>query len=197
MVARYDAAWAARSIEYLKDRGVEVVAGLDDADITAISEAFGVPMPNELELLLRAGLPVSANWTDWRKGAATIHQETNAWLDRAFAFDIEHNDYWHPSLGIRPNHLDDAIAQAVAVLRTMPPVIPIYAHRFLTTAGEQRVVLSIWQAVDSIIYGTDLADYLAREFGLPHPDWTSANHPPVLGWEQLFDLYGTEGTDNR
>jgi hypothetical protein len=193
--APFDTEWAERVIEQLRNRGVKVAASLDDADIAEISEAFRVPMPQELALFLRAGLPVSPRWTDWRRGAATIHQETEAWLHRAFAFDIEHSNYWHPLLGVRPDQLDEAIAQAIAALRTMPPVFPIYAHRFLTTAGEQRAVLSIWQAVDSIIYGNDFADYLAREFELPRPTWTSTGNPAVPKWEQLFDLYGTEGTD--
>lgn len=72
------------------------------------------------------------------------------------------------------------------------PLIPIYAHRFLTTAPESgpRAVLSVWQAVDSIFSGNDLAAYFAREFGIDRPSWAVDNPPPVPVWEELFDLFG-------
>lgn len=191
MPTSFDAAWAESVIEQLRNRGVEVAAGLADDDIADIDAAFGVPVPEELALFLRAGLPVSPRWVDWRKGASTILRETEAWLDGAFAFDIERSGYWHPLLGVRPTRLEDAILQATTALRGMPPVLPIYAHRFLTTGAEPRAVLSIWQAVDSIVYGNDLADYFAREFMLPRPAWATTENPPVPDWEDLFDLYGT------
>ena len=52
-----------------------------------------------------------------------------------------------------------ALAQA-------PALIPIYAHRALPNEPLQagNPVFSVWQAVDTIVYGADLADYLRREF---------------------------------
>ena len=64
-------------------------------------------------------------------------------------------------------------------------MIPVYAHRYLP-AGRGTYghpVLSIYQT-DIIIYGTDLADYIDREFGsaerLISADWTPPPHGPLL-----------------
>jgi hypothetical protein len=45
-------------------------------------------------------------------------------------------------------------------------MIPVYGHRYLPagSGGFGHPVLSIYQA-DIIIYGTDLAAYIDREFG--------------------------------
>jgi hypothetical protein len=91
-----------------------------------------------------------------------------------------------------PNtHDADAVAQALEVVRAARPLLPIYAHRFLATSPSDgpRAVLSVWQPTDSIFYGNDMADYLAREFGLDRPDWAADDAPPVPVWEDLFDLF--------
>jgi hypothetical protein len=67
-------------------------------------------------------------------------------------------------------------------------MIPVYAHRYLPagrgTCGHP--VLSIWQT-DIIIYGTDLADYIDREFSAPDrpisTDWTP---PPLVPFWSEF-----------
>lgn len=71
-----------------------------------------------------------------------------------------------------------------------PQLIPIYGHRYLVTAPAEgpRAVLSVYQAVDSVIYGNDLADYLSNEFGVPRPDWATDARPSVPVWEDLFGL---------
>jgi len=195
MTTAFDEAWAESVIAQLTDDGVEIAPGLAADDLAEISAVFGVAVPAELALFLNAGLPTSQGWVDWRCSAQTVHDETVAWLDRAFSLDIEHSGYWHPLLGIRPPIVEDAVRQAVTALRVPPPVIPVYGHRFLTTSNDPRAVLSIWQAGDSIVYGNDLADYFAREFAVARPAWATPKSPPVPVWERLFDLYGTEGVD--
>lgn len=113
------------------------------------------------------------------------------WIHHGFAFDVEHGDYWHPSFGPRPARLADAIERALAVVDEAPPLFPIYAHRFLASQPVEgpRAVLSVWQAVDSIFYGNDLANYLTREFGIERPSWATAEAPPVPVWQDLFDLF--------
>jgi hypothetical protein len=188
MNSGFDEAWAASAVEHLSRGGVTFASGLDDEQITQISEAFEVQVPPELELLLRAGVPTSPKWARWTDGAQSVLESTREWIDRAFAFDIEHGQYWHPLLGVRPPDLGDAISQALEVVRSAPPLIPIYSHRFITTHEGTRAVLSVWQAVDSIFYGNDLADYLAREFGVSRPRWAESAEPAVPVWEDLFDL---------
>lgn len=193
MDAGFDEAWAASAVEQLGRTGVEFADGLDDEQLAQIGEAFGVHVPDELALFLRAGVPTSPGWAPWTDGAHSVLESTREWIERAFAFDIEHGQYWHPLLGVRPPDVDDAVTHALAVVRSAPPLIPIYRHRFITThAGAQpRAVLSVWQANDSIFYGNDLADYLAREFDIDRPEWATDEPPPVPVWEDLFDLFCT------
>ena len=192
MDSGFSEAWARTAVEQLAQHGVAFAAGLSDGQIARIGEVFDARVPDELALFLGAGVPSSPKWARWADGAEAVLDSTREWIDRAFAFDIEHGEYWHPLLGDRPESLDDAIHQALEVVRAAPPLIPIYAHRFITTHNRRgpRAVLSVWQAVDSIFYGNDLADYLAREFGISRPSWAAAKEPRVPVWEDLFDLWG-------
>jgi hypothetical protein len=197
MDANFDEVWAASAVEQLGRKGIEFTNGLDDTQLAQIGDIFGVHVPDELALFLRAGVPTSPKWARWTDGAQAVLNDTREWIDRAFAFDIEQGQYWHPLLGVRPPSLDDAVRQALAVVRAAPPLIPIYAHRFITTheGPEPRAVLSVWQAVDSIFYGYDLAEYFAREFQIDRPEWAADEAAAVPVWEDLFDLFGTGQSD--
>lgn len=190
----YDAGWAEETVARLKGVGIDFAAGLTVQEFDAIENSFGVAMPTELALLLTAGVPISEKWARWPDGPEMVAQDTRSWIDRAFEFDITVGDYWHPLLGERPESDTEAVAQALEVVHAASPLMPIYAHRFITTtsANGPRPVLSVWQAVDSIIYGNDLADYLAREFRIERPRWAAAQPAGVPVWDELFDIYGTE-----
>ncbi len=189
----FDETWAESVISALAERDVDVSTGLSTDDLKEIGDAFGTALPNELALVLRVGVPVSPKWAKWKDGPEVVATETREWLHRAFAFDIEHG-YWHEHLGHHPADTKHAIAQAQEVIDRAPPLIPIYAHRFLATepATGTRAVLSVWQAVDSIFYGNDLADYFAREFGIDRPSWAADKPPSVPVWQDLFDLFGLD-----
>jgi hypothetical protein len=175
----------------LADKGVQFAHGLAEREIEVAAETFGAPMPEELASLLRFGIPVSKGWAPWIDGSAAVANAGRAWIDRAFEFDIRQDQYWHPLFGPRPSSDDNAVEAALAFVRTVPPpLFPIYAHRFLVSepADAPRPVLSVYQAVDSIYYGNDLADYLAREFGIDRPAWAANNPAAVRVWDELFDL---------
>lgn len=189
--AGFDEAWADTTVRQLAARGVEFTEGLTAADVSALGSAFGTPVPPELAFLLQAAVPVSTKWAQWTEGPDAVAAEARRWVHNAFAFDIEQNAYWHPSFGLKSADPSSAIKQALAVVDTAPPLFPIYAHRFLVSrpSDDTRAVLSVWQAVDSIFYGNDLADYLAREFGIDRPSWAATEAPQVPVWEDLFDLF--------
>jgi hypothetical protein len=189
----FDAEWAAATIADLADRGVTIAPALTDRDIAAIGSAFRIEVPPEYALLLSAGTPASERWTNWHSDIDVVARDAHRWLERAFSFDIEHNAYWHPLFGQRPDSTTEAISMAMAYLATAPALIPVYGHRFLTTGPPPRAVLSVWQAGDSIVYGYDLADYLAREFDVPRPGWAASSPPPVPVWDELFDLFCLRG----
>ncbi len=91
--AGFDEQWAATAVTQLRDRGVEFASGMTDSDLAAIEARFGCPMPAELSMLLRAGVPVSPKWARWTEGADVVAAESREWLRGTFAFDIEHNGY--------------------------------------------------------------------------------------------------------
>lgn len=86
---------------------------------------------------------------------------------RRVVFDVRHNSFWPSSWGVRPPRDDDAEAEAREHLAAVPRVVPFFGHRYLTAglAIYDPPVFSIHQT-DVIYYGRDLADYLAREFGV-------------------------------
>jgi hypothetical protein len=184
----FDEAWAEGAIASLSARGETMAPGLTSRELDAIGEAFGVEVPHEYALLLSAGTPTSPRWVQWSDGPDAVADEARRWIDQRFAFDIEHNGYWSPLFGPRPPRTAEAVDRALAFLATAPVLIPVYGHRFLTTGAAPRAVLSVWQAVDTIYYGYDLADYLARELDVPRPTWAASDPPPVPIWEDLFDL---------
>ena len=77
-------------------------------------------------------------------------------------------------LGERPASLDAAIALATDSVSQWPPLVRVYSHRFMPTNPPDwgNPVLSVYQAVDSIIFGTNFADYLNHEFRLGLPPGT-------------------------
>jgi hypothetical protein len=169
---------------------VKFASGMSVRDLDAAADAFGSPMPDELSSLLRVGVPVSKDWAPWNDGPAAVANMARAWIDRAFAFDVTQGQYWHPLFGPRPSSDDAAVEVALAYVRAAPPLFPIYGHRFLSSVPTNgpRPVLSVWQAVDSIYYGNDLADYFAREFKIDRPAWAATEPAIVPVWGELFDL---------
>ena len=61
--------------------------------------------------------------------------------------------------------MNDARDTARRHLTHVPKMIPVYAHRYLPAGHGSygHPVLSIYQT-DIMIYGTDLADFMDREF---------------------------------
>lgn len=190
---RFDDEWADAVVEQLHRKGVVFAQGLTDVEVDEAATAFGCPMPAELETLLRRAVPTGPRWARWTEGANKVAADAREWVDGAFRFDVEHSGYWHRCLGEQPDGVAESISQACSSVATTPPLFPIWGHRFLTSAPADgsRAVLPVWQAVDSILYGNDLADYLAREFGIERPAWAAPDPPPVPVWEDLFDLFGS------
>jgi hypothetical protein len=95
---------------------------------------------------------------------------------------------------LEPGDQQQAVEQALLEVAKGPPMIRVYAHRYMTTEpdGWGNPVLSVWQMIDSIFYGFDLADYLAREFKITRPDWARSSSRTVPFWGDLFGLAGEE-----
>lgn len=179
-----------RAVDEMANHGVRFEAGLSDTEIGRMALALDAQPPPELTILLARALPCSDKFPAWREDPVGAVSAARDWITQAFAFDIEHNGYWAEALGARPGNTDDAVRTALAAIASGPPLVPIYAHRFMPTEPGTwgNPVLSLMQPTDTIYYGCDFADYLHREFRVTRPPWASDDPPPVPFWGPLLGL---------
>jgi hypothetical protein len=173
-------------VDDLRGAGVTVGPGLSDDELAAASEAVGAQLPDDLAGLLRAGVPAGDRFAPWR-GPLTRLAELSQLPIRGLLFDVEHNGLWLEEWGARPGDQDKALALAAEQLAQVPVLLPLYANRYLpsTPRAAGNPVLAVHQA-DIVIFGADLADYLAREFGLVRRIAPPASSPPKLPFWGLF-----------
>jgi hypothetical protein len=152
----------------------ELAPGLTEAEITQIEQRFGFEFADDHRAFLAAGLPRNGPWQpgqtwrkpwpEWRDGDV---DELRAHLDWPVEgmLSAVRNGYWGPDWDARPDTSEAAVAAARRWLAAAPRMVPVYAHRYLPagrgTFGQP--VLSMWGA-DIVRYGTDLLDYIDREF---------------------------------
>lgn len=190
MESHFDEAYAAGALAFLEREGFRIEPGLTADELHTVEDAVRAPLPPELALLLSVGLPAGQGFRDWRGAPYAAAESDRAWVARAFTFDIKHDQWWYDGWGPRPAEVTEAQHVALEHLAQLPPLIGVNGHRLMTTEprGYGNPVLSVYQAVDSIYYGYDLADYLYREFGVPRPSWAASVPPRVPHWGDLFDL---------
>ena len=172
----------------------EIGPGLTDAEFARIERDYGFEFADDHRAFLAAGLPLKTPapyerrnpWPDWRDGdPGDLRKRLDAPVEGAL-FDVQYNDLWHPSWGQRPADMSTALSTARRHLARAPKMIPVWGHRYLP-AGRGTYghpVLSIHQT-DILMFGTDLAEYIAIEFlrrsMIPDlttpPDWTP---PPMV-----------------
>lgn len=176
----------------------EIGPGLTGAEFARIERDYEFEFADDHRAFLAAGLPLNRPpkelqtwprpWPDWRGGdPGELHKQLG-WPVEGALFDVEHNGLWHPSWGQRPADISQALSTAREYLSQAPKMIPVYAHRYLPAGrgAYGHPVLSIYQT-DIIFYGTDLANYIDREFtapGMPFsPDWSP---PPMVSFWSEF-----------
>jgi hypothetical protein len=162
---------------------VPVDEGMAEVELARVERIFGFRFNPDHRVLLAAGLPLGGRWPDWRdpESPTLVHrlgEPVNGVL-----FDVAENGFWYPAWGPRPADLADALDVARAELAEVPRLVPVYGHRYAPALPEDGLpVLSVVQT-DVVVYGTDLDDYLRREFGLPPAEATQAK--PVPFWYEL------------
>lgn len=163
------------------DLSVPVDEGLAEVEIHRVERAFGFAFNPDHRVLLSAGLPVGGRWPDWRNLRSVALQEQLAAPSEGVLFDVAENGFWHHSWGSRPSR--DAVEAARQCLDRAPRLVPVHGHRYAPALPEPGLpVLSVVQT-DVVVYGTDLEDYLRREFGLRTGPITEAK--PVPFWSDL------------
>ena len=162
-------------IERLKEAGMCFGPGLSAAEIKKIEEFFGFRFPKEIADFFSCAYPLGGGFFDYRD---TSQRNKDRFLDfqkditETFLFDIEHNtDSVRAMLHEYLGDIQDINEFTKAVVRSIessPKLIPFYSHRCFFDGLDGMPIISFWQAVDTIIYGYDLENYLEAEFlGIP------------------------------
>jgi hypothetical protein len=180
---------AEQLVSDLKVGGIDISPGLQPSERSTIEAALGLKLPPDFAELLEAGVPTGDRFPDWHGGAAAIAGLVAAPVE-GIVFDVEQNGLWLEEWGPRPLADSDAIRVATNALAHVPPLVPVWGHRYLPTDPHSagNPVLSVVQT-DIIVYGTDLADYFAHEFHLVGRD---GQHSPGKAsdlpfWGQFVD----------
>lgn len=157
----------------MADADVEFEDGLTESEVEACESRYGFIFPPDLRALLQSALPVGIqggqdSFPNWRQRNDVQILDRLDWPFEGLAFDIEHNDFWWPTWGLRPERLEEAIEIARGQVSAAPRLIPICSHRYLPESPCEagNPVFSVHQT-DVIYYGCDLWDYIRNEFG-PH-----------------------------
>lgn len=157
----------------LKTKGVVFEAGLTASEVTKVEDLLGAPLPPDLKVFLSQALPVSSTDSEmqlpnWRNSPKSVIREAEGLIEDLFVFDIESNDYWHELLGSKPSDIKMAKEKALACIRTLPPLIPVYGHRYIFSSPKEKdnPVISFHGPLDTVYYGNNLEDYFHQEFKL-------------------------------
>lgn len=168
-------------IKRLKKAGLCFDKGLSDIEIKEIESAFGFRFPKEIASFLSCAYPVGVDFFDYRDMS---QKNIDRFCDfqknivETFEFDITNNaDSLQAMLKELLGEFSDIEVFKKAVMRSLessPKLIPFYAHRCFFDGMDNMPIISFWQAVDTIFYGSDFKNYLENEF-------LDTNHRNSLG----------------
>lgn len=185
-------------IERLEGVGFRFAQGLADAEFLEIEKYFGFKFPPDLRDFLKCGVPVSQEnrapsfprRDDWRAHIDYIIDRLQ-WPYEGMCFDIEHNVFWMPGWGARPESTAEACAIAKQHIEQSPTLIPIYGHRYIPDQPHEagNPVFSVYQT-DIIYYGDTLWEYLENEFLIPKsqvPNYLGKNPKQIELWSDIAE----------
>lgn len=175
-----------QSIHRLEDGGVRLDRGLSDGEVSRVQDRLGFTFGPEHREFLQSAVPVGDSWPDWRNDPDDELRDRLDWPTRGVIFDVHNNDFWPVSWGDRPLGRDDREREARGHLARVPRLVPLYAHRCLTSDPKFRPspVFSVFQT-DVVFYGDNLLDYVANEFGVPPLHPSVRTHVPF--WSDLSE----------
>ena len=177
----------------LRASGATLAPGLSEPELQRIESTFAFVFAPDHRLMLSLALPLGERfWPDWRGADEASLRGRLAWPTEGILFDVENNGYWNAAWGDRPTTAGDAldVARALTVARVhlddLPPLVPVFAHRYLPTVPSLpgNPVLSCYQT-DVIYYGDNLLEWFDCEF---HKRSTSTGDPRRIPfWTDLIE----------
>lgn len=158
-------------IEKLKNAGITFANGLTSEEITKIECFYGFRFPNEIAEFLSIAYPVGLHFFNYRNMSFENKKEFDNFqtkIKESFLFDIEQNEAFIKEMlseAIDENLDSKAFVNAVlSMLENSPRLIPFYAHRCFFDGMNNMPIVSFYQSVDTIFYGTSFENYLENEF---------------------------------
>ena len=155
----------------LKSAGVEFAEAMTARELDLAEDYFQFRFPAEIRAFLACAMPVGPSFFNFRDRTEANIARFRAFqgsIKDAFLYDLENNreDMYRLLAGKGWELSGDAsFDEAVfAYLEESVKLIPFYAHRCFFDGMDGMPIVSFWQPVDSIIYGNDFENYLAREF---------------------------------
>ncbi|MBC1797159.1 SMI1/KNR4 family protein [Listeria booriae] len=175
-------------IAILKKKKVKLAPGLTEDEIRKCEKIFDIKFPPALKNLLKEVLPISKefiNWRDHSKRNVLQIKKRLDWPWEGIVFDIEENDFWVQSWGVKPDLVTERIRIAKEKYDVAPKLVPIYSHRYMPEGSEQ--VLSVYQT-DIIFYGTTLLEYFQIELDWkPYERMDFENIKAIPFWTEIID----------
>ncbi|MFD1887003.1 SMI1/KNR4 family protein [Paenibacillus wenxiniae] len=176
--------------QLFKMNSLSFTRGLTNEEFQQIEQTYSLRFPPDLREMLSHMLPIAKGFPIWRdrsqRNIALIRQYLNAPLE-GILFGIEYNQFWYPAWGERPEDNKAALEIARQQYANVPPLIPVYNHRYLPTEPYEagNPVLSVHQ-VDVIVYGANVEDYFQIEFNRKsYPNMDFASIKPIEFWLDL------------
>ncbi len=179
------------AVRAMRDRGVEFAPGLTAHQVRTAEAEYGFRFPPDLCAFLEHALPLGERFPDWRSPGSEFIRDRLAWPADSMCFDIEHNTFWLPAWGPKPESMEEAHAKARQAVRSAPLLIPVFGHRYLPALPCEpgNPVFSVYQT-DIIYYGLDLSSYLFAEFDVPNPFPVPDSPREIEFWSDLERLNG-------
>lgn len=190
-------------------QGTRWLNGLSEQDIAAIEELYSLRFPPDYRLFLkllhsvdrpltgvryrhdRQMIPITApSFYNWQVDTVAIQQAYD-WLVEGLWFDVQYNNLWPQTWGVKPVQIEAQETQVRALVKAAPKLIPVFGHRYLLAEPCQagNPVLSIYQS-DIIIYSIDLRHYFLTEFGeLVGNGKEGSQHARVVSDEEMQEQY--------
>ena len=181
---------------FLKN-GLFVTMGMDEEEISAAQKFYGIVFPPDLKKFLMTVSIESNNfynWNDYSRQNIEVIKKALARPVESALFDVEHNNFWLEAWGTKPEDLMDKLLTAKKHMDTVPKLIPIYQHRYISSfpLEEQNPVYSVGQLTDTIFYGRDLLDYFEIEFGVKKwNDMEFDEIKPIPFWHDIITSNGS------
>lgn len=165
---------------------VATAPGLTDDELARVEDEFGFEFADDHRSFLSAGLPVGESWPDWRSEPRRSLRQRLQLPIAGILFAVEWRGFWGAEWGVRPPRIKDALRSANYHLARVPRLVPVQSNHYLPAGhgGYGDPVLSVYQN-DVTCCGTDLFDYIEREFGGVEPDPTRPT-PVVRFWSDLI-----------